>query len=191
MAWFTLLKQETGDSMFSMIVSEDVVVETQNGVRKRNPQAPGHTIALIRERLVEFCDEVIRDYPGLESSIFSDKYDWHVHSAIVAAGCNILVTNDAGFLSLSDSQLDELSFDVMTADQFLMLVHDSGPQFVSAVILKQVQHYARRTNKEPRKKLSDALRDSMCPDFAAQVDLHTQNLAGVNVGFDKLRSFTS
>lgn len=179
--WFFLLRVETAGNMFTLITSEDALVEAQYSFRKRNPYVSGRLVTNIRKKTAEFCDDVIEDYPGKASGPFLDRYDLHIHSAAVAAGCHMLVTQDRGFLNLPEEHKDELAYEILSPDEFLLLVDDSASQFVSSVTSQQSSYWVkRRLDGEAICDISldAALGKSGCPKFAARVRRHLKNLAG-------------
>ncbi len=179
--WFFMLRMETGGNMFTLITSEDALVEAQYSFRKRNPEVSGRAVTSIRKKTAEFCDDVIEDYPGKASGPFLDRYDLHIHSAALASGCHMLITQDKGFLDLPEEQKDELAYEILSPDEFLILLDDSASQFVSSVAKKQSTYWVknRSENKTPGGvRLETALRKSGCPSFATRVRHHMKDLAG-------------
>lgn len=181
--WLFMLRIESGGNMFTLITSEDALVEAQYSFRKRHPETSGRAVTNIRKKTAEFCDDVVEDYPGKVSGPFVDRYDLHIHSAALASRCHILVTQDKGFLNLSDKKKDELAYEILSPDEFLILLDDSASQYVSSVTKQQSLHWvkSRADNKTLGVlDLESALRKSGCPKFAARVRAHIKNLAGAN-----------
>lgn len=48
--WFFMLRIETGGNMFTLITSEDALVEAQYSFRKHNPELSGHVVTNIRKQ---------------------------------------------------------------------------------------------------------------------------------------------
>lgn len=179
--WFFMLRMETGGDMFTLITSEDALVEAQYTYRKQNPEVSGRVVANIRKKTAEFCDDVIEDYPGKATGPFLDRYDLHIHSAALASGCHMLVTQDKGFLDLPEEQKDELAYEILSPDEFLILLDDSASQFVSSVTKKQSAYWVKSRSENKATggiSLETALRKSGCPKFASRVRGHIKNLAG-------------
>lgn len=179
--WFFMLRMETGGDMFTLITSEDALVEAQYSFRKRNPEVSGRAVTNIRKKTAEFCDDVIEDYPGKASGPFLDRYDLHIHSAALASGCHMLITQDKGFLELPDEQKDELAYEILSPDEFLVLLDDSASQFVSSVTKKQSAYWVKIRSESKTQvgmNLETALRKSGCPKFAALVRSRINGLAG-------------
>lgn len=179
--WFFMLRMETGGNMFTLITSEDALVEAQYTYRKRNPEVSGRVVTNIRKKTAEFCDDVIEDYPGKATGPFLDRYDLHIHSAALASGCHMLITQDRGFLELPEDQKDELAYEILSPDNFFLLINDSASQFVSSVTKQQSAYWVKRRtdgNVSRGMSLESALRKSGCPKFAARVRSHIKNLAG-------------
>lgn len=181
--WFFMLRMETGGDMFTLITSEDALVEAQYSFRKRNPEVSGRAVTNIRKKTAEFCDDVIEDYPGKATGPFLDRYDLHIHSAALASGCHMLITQDKGFLDLPEEQKDELAYEILSPDDFFLLLDDSASQFVSSVTKKQSAYWVK-TRSESKSRvgmnLETALRKSGCPKFAARVRSHIKGLAGAS-----------
>lgn len=179
--WFFMLRIETDGSMFTLITSEDALVEAQHSFRKRKPEVSGSEVTNIRKKTVEFCDDVIEDYPGKTSGPFLDRYDLHIHSAAMAAGCHMLITQDKGFLNLPEEHKDELAYEILSPDEFILLLDDSASQFVSTVTKQQSAYWVKRRPEGKElgaMSLESALRKSGCPKFATRVRRHIKNLAG-------------
>lgn len=179
--WFFMLRMETGGDMFTLITSEDALVEAQYSFRKRNPGVSGRAVTNIRKKTAEFCDDVIEDYPGKASGPVIDRYDLHIHSAALASGCHMLVTQDKGFLDLPEEQKDELAYEILSPDEFLILLDDSASQFVSSVTKKQSAYRVKSRSENKATggmSLETALRKSGCPNFAVRVRRHIKDLAG-------------
>ncbi len=179
--WFFMLRMETGGDMFTLITSEDALVEAQYSFRKRNPEVSGRAVTNIRKKTAEFCDDVIEDYPGKASGPFLDRYDLHIHSAALASGCHMLVTQDKGFLELPEEQKDGLEYEILSPDEFLILLDDSASQFVSSVTKKQSAYWVKSRSESKTRvavNLETALRKGGCPNFAARVRRHMKDLAG-------------
>lgn len=179
--WLFMLRIETEGSMFTLSTSEDALVEAQYSLRKKKPEVPGRTISNIRKKSALVCDEVIDDYPGKAKGPFLDKYDLHIHSALIAAGSHILITQDKGFLNLPEEQKDELPYEILSPDEFLILIDDSASQIVSSVTKQQSVYWINsqmRNRKTSGIGLESALRKSGCPKFATRVRKHLRNLSG-------------
>lgn len=179
--WLFMLRIETSGSMFTLATSEDALVEAQYSFRKKNPDSPGRTVTNIRKKTAKFCDEIIEEYPGKVKGPFRDKYDLHIHSALIEAGSHILVTQDKGFLSLPEDRKDELPYEILSPDEFLILIDDSASQFVSSVTKQQSKFWIKNrsgTGNNNALELEAALRKSGCPKFAGRVRKHLQKLSG-------------
>lgn len=179
--WLFMLRIETGGNMFTLITSEDALVEAQHSFRKRKPEVSGSEVSNIRKKTVEFCDDVIEDYPGKTSGPFQDRYDLHIHSAALAAGCHMLITQDKGFLNLPEEHKDELAYEILSPDEFLILLDDSASQFVSSVTKQQSAYWVKKRSDGKARdavKLESALRKSDCPKFAERVRKHLESLSG-------------
>jgi hypothetical protein len=96
----------------------------------------------------------------------------------------MLVTQDKGFLDLPEDQKDELAYEILSPDDFFLLLDDSASQFVSSVTKQQSVYWVKRRSEDKAiggMSLEAALRKSGCPKFAARVRGHIKNLAGVRL----------
>ena len=169
MDWLFMLRAETG-RMFSIVTSEDVLAEVEYSLRRLHPEAPGRLIVQKRAKIVECVDEVLGDFDATVPYNGADPHDRHVHAAALAAGADILLTNDGGF---SDSE-DEL-YEVYRADDFFILIDDGAPSHVQRVTDKQRIYWRDRDGRP----LADALRGAECPQFAERVTGHLRTLSGI------------
>lgn len=164
MDWLFLLHQTSG-SMFNLASTEDVISEVVKARRRNHPQAPGHS-TFRRANLIRKClDEILIDFPSSLPFTGSDNDDYHVHAAACAYNADLLLTNDSPSHFTSSPQKE--TYEVITADNFFILIADSAPELLPPVIKKQ-QSYWGKQSKNPL-PLPDALRKSDCPDFAERV----------------------
>ena len=105
----------------------------------------------------------IQGYEIDNSVNYPDPDDAHVHSAALHARIQIIVTDDkSGFKGIYPSP-EECPYEVYTADEFLMLVADSSPRVIDAVINNQQKYYSK---KQKSFNLPKKLRAAGCPKFA-------------------------
>lgn len=169
--WLFMLRNEAV-GMFQLHCTEDVLVEVLNSYRDNNPEASGGTISRLRKHLVDCLDEVLDDFDATIPYSGRDPHDRHVHAAAVAAHADILLTADAGLLEMETSAL---SYSVYHPDDFFVLVDDSAAPAAGRVTQQQMRYWR---SQPAAKRLSDALRDSGCPQFADRVDAHLRELSG-------------
>ena len=93
------------------------------------------------------------EYPG------ADQKDKHVWSAALSGDIQILVTNDAEMLSLRS---DDLAFEILSPDEFLLLALDSSPAAVLSVALKQLEYWKGRSDIQPH----EAVKNAGCQAFS-------------------------
>lgn len=173
--WLFLLKLQAENSMFVVMATEDVLAETVYRLRRHYPHWDGGQITRIRSSLTENLDEMIDDYAILDDYPGNDPDDVHVHSAVVAAGADMLITADSGFLSLRDLA-DTLPYEIWSIDEFFVLIDDSAPHLVEQVTKKQLLFW----NQDPATagRLIEKLDSSGCPEFAVRVEGHLRDLSG-------------
>lgn len=120
--WLFLLRDETKANMFTVYATEDIIAETLYSLRRERPTAPGHMTSRVSELIREQLDDLVRDYEVDGSYPGSDKDDAHVHAAAVAAGADVVLTDDSDFTKLAPEIADQLPYEVHTPDSFLTLI---------------------------------------------------------------------
>jgi len=157
--------------MYVVACSRDVIIEALNALRNQNPSWPG---AAITELMSGFMDtlDIVDDYDANIAYSGTDPNDRHVHAAAVASKAGFLVTDDKGFQRMAS---DELTYEVITADQFLVLVDDSHPHVVAEATRNQLRYWAGRKQKA---ELTEHLIAAGCPNFAARIASHVKVQAG-------------
>lgn len=128
---------------------------------------------MIRDRIVATMNERIGSYGSGEDAPVNDEFDRHVHAAAVAGQIDSLVTSDRGFLDLSEETKDELPYEIYSPDEFFVLVDDSMPHAVCAVLQRMIAHSQRL---ERPKRFDDSLTQNSCPTFAERVRAHWTDL---------------
>lgn len=99
-----------------------------------------------------------------------DQGDAHVHAAAIACGADVLITsNVADFVWADDSP----PYDIMTPDEFFVLVDDSSPWHVVDVVQATCSYWVSRTGQAD---LPRALVAAGCPVFAERVRAHLRGL---------------
>lgn len=171
--WLLMLQLKTLDSMFVGCWTEDIMAELVYSLRRAHPQWDGAVIAQLRGKIeavleggrIEAYDCTLA-YEGL------DPHDRHVHAAAVAGGVGVLVTDDRGLLAIGGHA--STPYDVMSVDDFLVLVAEGAPDAVAAVTEEQLEHAVRRGGDPD---LASRLELAGCPAFGAHVRTVLQGLA--------------
>lgn len=171
--WLFMLGAEV--RMFDTYISEDVIAETVRTFRRRKPDADGGQVTRLRASLVASADHMVEDFPGNIDFPGTDRHDQHVHAAASACGAHKLLTCDGGFLGMDDVLMDELPYEPWHPDDFFMLINDSSPLSVRAVVDEQRRYW---TNKIGTPQLAEKLQLEQCPQFASVVRGHLAALAG-------------
>lgn len=138
-------------------------------LRDKKPDLHSGALEVIGDRLRQFwpAGRITGFAPDRSTFVGQDEGDLHVHSAAVAGGVDIVVTDDPfGLLPPDGRGVDDLPYEVMTADEFLCLVVEQGPGAVCAVALKQARHGVRRHGDV---NLVAHLKAAGCPRFAEHV----------------------
>jgi len=174
--WLLMLKLETGGDLFSLHTTEDVIAEVLYQLRRRHPRWDGSKIVAARRHIVDSVDEVLEDFAGDIPLPFRDPDDRHIHAAAVAAGSDVLVTEDRGFLDEPVDVIDGLPYEILSADNFFVRVDDAAPTAAVDVTRQQVR-YAVRRGWGP---VDDALVAAGCPTFAQRVGQYAERISGTD-----------
>ena len=156
-----------------MATTRDVIIETLNALRNQHPNWPGNATTQLMNGLLETLD-IVDDFDADIPYSGPDPGDLHVHAAAVACRAAFLVTDDGGFARMAG---DDQPYEVITADQFFVLVDDSAPHIVAEATRNQLRWWA--TNKKQKADLAEHLAAAGCPQFAARVAGHVKEQAGV------------
>lgn len=141
--WIFLCHLETDPPMFQLYWTEDILAELVGALRERNPYYNDTQVGGVRRRIVATLpDGEISGFSIDTSRTYRDPKDAHVHSAAVHGHVDILLTDNVKDLKTDDS--DDLPYEVLTADEFLLLVDDSCQELVHEVTRKQFQYYSDR-----------------------------------------------
>jgi len=177
--WLFLLRREL-HMMFSLSTSDDVLDEAHRVWRRKHPELGGAMRAQREELFRLNFNEISSEWEGAAAPVV-DVDDSHVHNAAVHLNAEILLTNNVKDFGDPDT----LPYDLYTPDEFFRLIYRNAPEAVRVVASKQVAYWAKRkqltsSDADP-KKLSDALSDAGCPDFAQDVKECLQLMSGMKV----------
>jgi len=173
--WLALIYvSNTSEPPYVVHWSDDVMAEAMHHLRKANPGWSGGQIARFRERLEEtFEVGHVRDYAVDTSYAGPDPDDAHVHAAAAACQADYLLTCNVRHFRTG---ADELPYEVVSPDEFFVLVDDVAPRVVYAVVGEQISHWMRKSRDVD---LVGTLQRAGCPDFAARVLGHLRRRAMV------------
>ncbi|MFT3861463.1 PIN domain-containing protein [Micropruina sp.] len=178
--WIGLLYTTPDAAPFEVKWTEDVLAEVLYHLRRKHPEWAGSRITGIRDRLAAtFEVGRVDDFTLGDDYKGGDPFDAHVHAAAVACRSDILLTTNVADFYWDDN---ESSYEVMTPDEFLLLVDDSSPELVVEVTVARC-HYWFQLNGEAN--LPSKLRAAGCPGFAERVRLHLLSNG------DRIRAATS
>jgi predicted nucleic acid-binding protein len=169
-----MLYLEGRGETFTLYYTVDILAETVNTIRRRNPDIDGAKMTAVHDRIVEHMTDRIDDYPPTPDAPLRDEGDRHVHAAAVGGRVDILLTGDTDFLGLSDATKDSLSYDIYSPDEFFLLADDSWPGIVRAVTGKQHTYWTDKGTTNIATQLSRA----GCSVFADRIRRHLQILFG-------------
>ncbi|HEY5881768.1 MAG TPA: PIN domain-containing protein [Nakamurella sp.] len=170
--WLALLYLES-DSLFSVYWTEDILAETLYHLRRDHHDWPGHKTRAVGDKIrAVFEGGRVEDFVPDGSFVGPDPHDQHVHAAALACGAGILLTADSGF-STSAASDAESPYELYVPDDFFVLVDDSAPETVRAVVSTQQRYWLTR---QGRAKLPQALISAGCRGFADRVRSHLQDI---------------
>ncbi|WP_408911526.1 PIN domain-containing protein [Corynebacterium gottingense] len=161
--WLFALQCLSGD-MFVFHTSQDVLAEAVRVLRRKCPTAPGK---LVNDRVTKVravMEEIVRDFPGDIAFDGLDRDDYHVHAAAVASRADIVLTDNSERDITTSPHLQH--YEILNADDFLMLVHDSAPHLVLKCTKQQLDYWQTQKNF---RGLDKALKQAGCPNFANAV----------------------
>jgi len=123
------------------------------------------------DKIRRCVDEVLPTFPGNGRFSGTDDGDYHAHAAAIASGADMILTNN----SPSDitTTPDEEPYEIITADEFFLLVHRSNPHCLPARTQRQFDYWSA----QGKGQLDDALTRAGCPTFAAAVRRALQVIA--------------
>lgn len=172
--WVALLHSKSKGSVFRARYTEDIMAEVIYNLRRDHPTWPGQILLKIRQRIegaFEGClvekYEIDPDFHG------KDPNDAHVHSAALACGAHMLLTDNGKDFLPSGTDPDALAYEVWTPDDFLMLVNETAPELVREVTALQLAHFMEDGDEVD---LPGALRKAGAPNFALCVAHHLQTV---------------
>lgn len=158
------------EGMFQIHSTEDVLAEAAARLRDHKPRATGEQAMRWQDKMRRCLDEIVESFPGDTPFSGSDDGDYHVHAAAVASGADVLLTCDRPDNFTAGSE----RYEVLSPDEFFLLVVKSNPRCLQPIIEEQIQYWARR----PRHlQLDDALRSAGCTVFAGRVKEELKRMA--------------
>ncbi|TVU61951.1 PIN domain-containing protein [Paenarthrobacter nitroguajacolicus] len=170
--WIGLLQCEA-PSLFTVVWTEDIMVETLYHLRKNNPLWSEKQIGGLRRQFeAAFTGGQITGYQIDTALTYPDIGDAHVHAAAVHGAVDILVTKNGKDFPYSD----DLPYEIYEPDDFLVLVDDAAPQAVRAVTESQLRYYHQKCSSDEGVDLPLRLKKAEAPKFAARVREHLQHM---------------
>lgn len=169
--WLFHLRQ-LNPGMFQIHSTYDIFAEALKALRRDIPTLPGHVIARRVEMIQDCVDEVLQDFSGELSFTGEDPNDYHVHAAAISARSDMILTGNAesDFTTTPDAE----PYEVITPDDFFMLVAKSRPACVLPATTSQFNYWRTKPNS---KQLHVALVDAGCPTFADEVRTALRHIA--------------
>lgn len=163
--WICLTALEN-PGFFQVRWTESILAEWQYHLRRSNPLRSEDWItrypALFRRSFPEGC---VEGFAVEKPDWLVDLHDAHVHSAAAAAQVAYLVTDDGDW---SNAPLDELSYEVHTADSFLSMCALSQSRPLGERTAQQLA-YAWRRRRNDEIDIVGPLKRAGANDFAEHV----------------------
>ncbi|MGW5313265.1 hypothetical protein [Nocardia thailandica] len=170
--WLAMLCLHPDNEVFELFWSDDVMAEFHYHLRKRNPLFDDAQIGGIRRRMEKsFASGRVTGYSIDRTVLYPDVGDAHVHCAAVHAAADILLTNNARDFT----GVEELPYEIYSADAFFEYVDDAAPHIVRDVIGQQLVYHMRKSGGGAV-GLPERLRSSNAPAFAERVRGHLQTI---------------
>ncbi len=162
--------------MFHVCYTEDILAETIQSIRRRNPGLTGTEITKIRDAIAGTMDGRIDDYPsGQDAVMLTDPFDRRIHAAAIPGSMGCVVSLDHGFTNLPTAVRDTLDYEIYTPDEFFLLIDDSSPRLVRATLRRQILYFSGRGGAHP--DFAGALVKSGCPAFAERITERCREIA--------------
>ena len=165
--WIGMLYTTPNTAPFEVRWTEDALAEVLYHLRRKHPDWDGGRITGIRDRIAGTFEvgrvddfQVGDDYKG------KDAFDAHVHAAAVACRADILLTTNAADFVWDEN---ESVYEVLTPDEFLMLLDEAAPELVAEVAVRMCRYWFKRSGDA---NLPKKLKDAGCPKFAERVRRH-------------------
>ncbi|MEU7138016.1 PIN domain-containing protein [Nocardia sp. NPDC046473] len=170
--WLALLYLHGGGEMFEVMWTDDVMAEFHYHLRKKNPFLDDAQVGGIRRRLESvFKAGRISGYSVDAAGTYPDPGDAHVHCAAVHGNVDILLTENVKHFR----EIDDLPYEIYSADEFFELVDDTAPRAVLAVTKEQLVYHVRRSGNGSV-SLPEMLKKAGAPLFAERVRQHLNSL---------------
>lgn len=172
--WVALLHIKSKGSVFRARYTEDIMAEVIHSLRRTHPTWPGQTILAIRRRLEgAFEGGLVEKYEIDPEFSGKDPFDAHVHSAALACGAHMILTDNGRDLLPTGTDENALAYEIWTPDDFFMLVNETAPELVREVTAFQLAYFMEGSDEVD---LPEALRRAGAPHFALCVAHHLQSI---------------
>lgn len=166
--------QRSNDGVFSLFWSRDIQAEAIRAMRKRNPNVSGKVIEARFKMMEDIIDEIVTFPDGDYGFTGRDKGDYHVHATAVYGEADYLLTSNktSDFTDDPDSE----PYEIITPDDFFVLIADSDPTGFVEVTKDQFDYYSANADRFTG-SMRDKLEDAGCPVFAGRVKAALSQIA--------------
>ena len=179
--WLLHVRSVSNRGMYVIACSRDVVIEALNTLRNQNPTWSGAQTAALHDGFLKAFD-IVDDFDAEIPYDGTDPHDRHVHAAAIASGAGFLLTDDKGFRRMAN---DGTPYEVISADDFFVLIDDSNPHLIAEATRNQVDYWTSRNQKA---QLAEHLTAAGCPLFAERVAGHVRVLEGMMTRAERRRA---
>lgn len=145
--WILLTSLETGSLLYQVYLSQGILDEFGYHWRKQHPQYDDGVRQVYMKQIMASVAGLVEGFKVETPAGYPDEHDAHVHSAVLAAQADALITDDSKLIAFGQSCQgeDSLPYDTMSADDFLMqMAHFIPPEILDSVYLKQETYLERR-----------------------------------------------
>ena len=169
--WVLILCLKSGNQFYQVFTSQSILDEFGYHWRKLHPGVDDR----IRQKILARTKKtltVVEGYPIDIPDGYPDLDDLHVHSAAVFCSADALITDDKKLHAFAQSEKGEeqLPYEVMTCDEFLMQLTDYAPhQLFREAYLFQEKHWEKQANS---RTLPEQLHLAGAPNFAEYLKLN-------------------
>lgn len=164
--WIFLISYDTQNKFFQTFTSQGVLDEWSYHWRKKNPEKDDKSRQVIVDQIKEAVFEVVEGFQIHPIEGYPDKHDLHIHAGVTAVQADALITADKDLIKFGYSRAGEeqLSYDTLSPDKFLMQLTEYAPASVFQRVYLTQERYSRRKSSDIN--LCEKLRSSGAPEFA-------------------------
>lgn len=127
--------------LYSIRWSEDIIEEVRRNLVEDQRCTTEQAAHLVGQMTSAFPDATVTGHDSLIEAMTNDAADRHVLAAAIAAGADVIVTDNVGHFPTD--ACDQYGIEVQTADEFLSYSFDLAPTVMGDIFLEQVRDLER------------------------------------------------